>query len=89
MIYHHQHFYQHHGISLHKKQDYNFYDTDISLQVLERGYKVSTIDIEVRHYSKGQPPKNFDILKKPFFEKWNKKVHGEWPISRLSTFYKD
>ena len=70
-------------------QDYHFYDTDISLQVLERGYKVSTIDIEVRHYSKGKPPKNFNILKKPFFEKWNKKVHGEWPISRLSTFYKD
>ena len=21
------------------------------------------------------------------YEKWNKKVHGEWPISRLSKFY--
>ena len=31
----------------------------------------------------------FEELKKHFFEKWNKKVHGEWPISRLSTFYKD
>lgn len=70
-------------------QGYHFYDTDISLQVLERGYKVSTIDLEVHHYSKGQPPKNFAQLMKPFFDKWNKKVHSEWPISRLSTFYKN
>lgn len=68
-------------------KDYHFYDTDICLQLLERGYKVSTIDIGVKHYSEGRPPKNFDQLRKVFFQKWDKKVHGEWPISRLSKFY--
>lgn len=70
-------------------KDYHFYDTDISLQVLERGYKVSTVDIKVHHYSIGKPPKNFDKLKKAFFDKWDKKVDGKWPISRLSEFKKD
>lgn len=69
--------------------DYHFYDTDISLQVLERGYKVSTIDIAVKHQSEGRPPKQFNDLKQVFFKKWDKKVHGEWPISRLSKFYKE
>ena len=68
---------------------YHFYDADICLQVLELGYKVSTIDILVKHYSIGRMPSNFGDLKKIFFAKWDKKVHGEWPISRLSTFYKD
>ena len=68
---------------------FHFYDTDISLQVLERGYKVSTIDIVVKHFSEGKPPKEFDELRKSFFEKWNKKVNGVWPISRLSKFNKD
>lgn len=70
-------------------ENYHFYDTDISLQVLERGYKVSTIDIAVKHDSMGKPPENFNELKQVFYSKWDKKVHGEWPISRLSTFYKD
>lgn len=69
--------------------DYHFYDTDICLQLLERGYKVSTIDLKVKHYSVGKPPANFEDLRKVFFAKWDKKVHGEWPISRLSKFYKD
>lgn len=68
---------------------FHFYDTDISLQVLERGYKVSTIDITVKHMSEGKPPVEFENLKKVFFEKWNKKVNGQWPISRLSTFNKE
>lgn len=68
---------------------FHFYDTDISLQVLERGYKVSTIDITVKHFSEGKPPKEFEELKKAFFDKWNKKVNGVWPISRLSKFNKD
>ena len=55
------------------------------MQVLERGYKVSTIDIVVKHFSEGKPPKEFDELRKSFFEKWNKKVNGAWPISRLRT----
>ena len=70
-------------------KDYHFYDTDISLQVLERGYKVSTIDIVAKHTSEGKPPKNFEELKKTFFEKWDKKVKGNWPISRLSKFTKE
>lgn len=70
-------------------KDYHFYDTDISLQVLERGYKVSTIDIVAKHTSEGKPPKKFEELKKVFFEKWNKKVNGNWPISRLSKFTKE
>ena len=70
-------------------KDYHFYDTDISLQVLERGYKVSTIDIVVKHTSEGKPPKKFEELKKIFFEKWDKKVNGNWPISRLSKFTKE
>jgi len=68
---------------------FHFYDTDISLQVLERGLKVSTIDITVKHSSEGKPPKEFEELKKHFFEKWNKKVNGIWPISRLSKFNKE
>ena len=68
---------------------FHFYDTDISLQVLERGYKVSTIDITIKHFSEGKPPEIFEKLKKVFFDKWNKKVNGVWPISRLSKFNKD
>ena len=63
-----------------------YIDTDISLQVLERGYKVSTIDIKIKHYSQGVPPKQFEDLRKVFFAKWDKKVNGQWPISRLSKF---
>lgn len=70
-------------------EDYHFYDTDISLQVLERGYKVSTIDIVVKHFSEGKPPEKFEELKKKFFTKWDKKVKGDWPISRLSKFTKE
>ena len=68
---------------------FHFYDTDISLQVLERGYKVSTIDITIKHFSEGKPPEIFEKLKKVFFDKWNKKVNRVWPISRLSKFNKD
>lgn len=68
---------------------FHFYDTDISLQVLERGYKVSTIDITIKHFSEGKPPEIFEKLKKVFFDKWNKKVNGVWPISRLSKFNKE
>ena len=68
---------------------FHFYDTDISLQVLERGYKVSTIDITIKHTSQGKPPEEFEKLRKIFFEKWNKKVNGNWPISRLTKFNKE
>ena len=66
--------------------DYHFYDTDICLQTIERGYKVATIDIIAYHYSIGQPPKNFEDLKKVFLEKWDKKVNSQWPISRITKF---
>lgn len=69
--------------------DYHFYDTDICLQTIERGYKVATIDIIAYHYSIGQPPKNFEDLKKVFLEKWDKKVNGQWPISRITKFNKE
>ena len=70
-------------------KDYHFYDADISLQVLERGYKVSTVDVKIKHYSNGKPPKQFEDLRKVFFAKWDKKVNGQWPISRLSKFNKE
>jgi hypothetical protein len=54
---------------------------------LERKQKVATIDIVVKHQSSGVPSKNFNDLRLVFFNKWNKKVHGEWPISKLSKFY--
>ena len=68
-------------------KEFHFYDCDICLQVLERGLKVSTIDLVVKHQSSGIPSPNFNDLKLVFFNKWNKKVHGEWPISRVSKFY--
>ena len=68
-------------------KEFHFYDCDICLQLLERGLKVSTIDILVKHQSSGVPSPNFNDLKLVFFNKWNKKVHGEWPISRVSKFY--
>lgn len=64
---------------------YHFYDADICCQALEHGYKVSTIAVPVFHMSSGIMPKNFDEMRKVFFEKWNKKVDG-WPISRLTKF---
>ena len=70
-------------------KEYHFYDCDICLQLLEKGYKVSTIDILVKHQSSGVPSPNFRELGKVFFNKWNKKVHGQWPISRITKFYND
>lgn len=68
-------------------KEYHFYDCDICLQVLERGYKVSTIDLTVKHQSSGIPSPNFRDLGQVFFNKWNNKVKGQWPISRLTKFY--
>lgn len=70
-------------------KEYHFYDCDICLQLLEKGYKISTIDILVKHQSSGIPSPNFRELGQVFFNKWNKKVHGQWPISRLTKFYND
>lgn len=78
------------GLRFDKKlKEYHFYDADICLQILSKGYKVSTIDLVVKHQSSGVPSPNFQELGKVFFEKWNKKVHGQWPISRLTKFYED
>lgn len=68
-------------------KEFHFYDCDICLQTLERGQKVATVDIVVKHQSSGVPSKNFNDLRLVFFNKWNKKVHGEWPISKVSKFY--
>lgn len=65
---------------------YHFYDVDICLQALSRGYKVSTINVLVKHESIGELPKNFDELRKVMFDKWNKRVDS-WPISRLTKFH--
>jgi hypothetical protein len=70
-------------------KEYHFYDCDICLQLLERGQKVTTIDIVVKHQSSGIPSKNFNDLRLVFFNKWNKKVHGQWPISRISKFFNE
>lgn len=67
-------------------KEYHFYDCDICLQCLERGLKVSTIDVVVKHQSRGMPSKNFKELGLVFFKKWDKKVNGQWPISRLTKF---
>lgn len=66
-------------------QGYHFYDSDICLQALAHNYKVSTIDITVKHSSQGALPKNWENLKKNFFNKWNNIV-DQWPISRLTKF---
>lgn len=68
-------------------KEYHFYDCDICLQLLEKGYKITTTDIVVKHQSSGVPSPNFRELGQVFFNKWNAKVHGQWPISRLSKFY--
>ena len=68
-------------------KEYHFYDCDICLQLLEKGLKVTTTDIVVKHQSSGMPSKNFNELRLVFFNKWNNKVRGQWPISRVSKFY--
>lgn len=64
---------------------YHFYDTDICCQALERHYKVSTINVVVKHDSEGQMPKDFDKLREIFFNKWNAKI-DTWPITRYTKF---
>lgn len=67
-------------------KNYHFYDSDICLQALAAGYKVSTVDITVKHESIGSLPPDWENLKQVFFDKWNSIVNGAWPISRLSKF---
>lgn len=68
-------------------KSYHFYDADICLQALAAGYKVSTVDIIVKHQSEGQLPPIWDLLRQNFYNKWNPAVLGQWPISRLSEFH--
>ena len=65
---------------------YHFYDVDICLQALQRGYKVTTVPVVVKHDSEGIPPKNFNDYRKVCFEKWNARIDA-WPISRLTKFH--
>lgn len=64
---------------------YHFYDADICCQVLERGWKVSTINVVVKHESQGVMPPDFQKLRDVFFKKWNDKI-DIWPITRLTRF---
>ena len=64
----------------------DFYDVDICLQALQRGYKVTTVPVVVKHDSEGIPPKNFNDYRKVCFEKWNARIDA-WPISRLTKFH--
>lgn len=65
---------------------YHFYDSDICLQALAAGYKVSTVDITAMHKSQGEMPTEFNNLRIQFYNKWNGIVNGNWPISRFSKF---
>ena len=68
-------------------KDYHFYDADICLQVLARGYKVATnTNIEVMHKSVGEMPDYFNELKKNFYTKWSILTDNHWPISRNTKF---
>lgn len=67
-------------------RSFHFYDADICLQALAAGYKVSTVDLVVKHKSSGDLPQNWDALRQNFYNKWNAAVEGKWPISRLSKF---
>lgn len=67
---------------------YHFYDTDICCEALSRKYKVSTVNVIVKHDSVGAMPEGFDALRKVFFEKWNQKI-DTWPITRLTRFKDD
>lgn len=64
---------------------YHFYDTDICCQALEKGYKVSTVNVIVKHESQGEMPDDFPKLREVFFNKWNSKI-DTWPITRLTRF---
>lgn len=63
---------------------YHFYDVDICLESLRRGYKNLVIPIDTKHKSVGQPPKNFHELGKKVFDKWNEIVKGVFPITWFS-----
>lgn len=65
--------------------DYHYYDVDICLQCLSRGWKVGLTDALIYHKSMGEMPDNFNELGKIVFNKWNPRVNG-WPISRLTKF---
>lgn len=65
---------------------YHFYDVDICCQALEHGYKVSTVNVVLKHDSEGAMPKNFEELAKVVFNKWNNKI-DTWPITRLTKFH--
>lgn len=68
--------------------DYHFYDVDICLQCLERGWKVGLTDALIYHQSMGLMPDNFGELAKIVKAKWDKRIDN-WPISRLTKFKKD
>jgi len=71
------------GVSFDKSVgDWDFYDLDICLQALEKGYKVATADILLQHKSEGQGILG-DAWKQSlpkFIDKWTNKGY-QFPIS--------
>lgn len=67
--------------------DYHFYDVDICLEALARGYDIATLPIEVTHVSPGILPPNINELRVIAFNKWNNRTHGKWPINKFTKFY--
>jgi len=65
-------------------EGYHFYDVDICLESLRRGYKNLIIPIDTRHKSIGMPPPNFNDLRIKVFNKWNEIVKGIFPITWFS-----
>jgi hypothetical protein len=65
---------------------YHFYDVDICLQSLSRGYKNATINILGKHESEGRPPADFDTYRKVCHDKWTARI-DHWPITTLTKFH--
>ena len=70
---------------------------DIKDQIIEanKAYRLGQpimtdqeFDALVEKFQSQVSEEEFDEFRKSFFEKWNKKVNGAWPISRLSKFNK-
>lgn len=68
-------------------RSFHFYDVDICLQALERGFYVATLPIVVTHVSDGRLPPDIGELRQEFFAKWNPRVGGIWPINRYTKFH--
>lgn len=66
-------------------EDFHFYDADICVQCLSRGWKVAISDALIYHKSMGLMPKHFSQLAQKFHDKWDSRIDG-WPITRFTKF---